>query len=100
MNQLMIRKHSQLREGIMEALITSVLFVGAGINFLAFKLKLNSYFFTKFWYFILTQHSLTTTILLTAKTKQKLLFLCLYKTLFQVAKSRFIFYYLFSIAFI
>jgi len=45
-------KHSQLREEIMEALKASVSFVGAGINFLAFKLKLNSYFFKKFWYYI------------------------------------------------
>ena len=36
----------------MEALKASVSLVGAGINFLAFKLKLNSYFFTKFWYYI------------------------------------------------
>lgn len=76
-------KTFSLREEIMEALKASVSFVGAGINFLAFKLKLNSYFSQKFWYYILTQHSLTTTILLTAKTKQKLLFLCLYKTLFK-----------------
>ena len=45
-------KHSQLREEIMEALKASVSFVGAGINFLAFKLKLNSYFSQKFWYYI------------------------------------------------
>jgi len=46
------KRHSQLREEIMEALKASVSFVGAGINFLAFKLKLNSYFSQKFWYYI------------------------------------------------
>jgi len=40
----MIKNFSQLREEIMEALKASVSFVGAGINFFAFRLKLNLYF--------------------------------------------------------